>query len=153
MTKPNSDPLGDVSLHWLYERGLELCDCPARDDEMLCHSETCNMSKEYAQLCKDLGYTPQSAISEISWARGSMERHTYICAECGQPGIMEPDRFTGEYNMMVIYQAPLGANMTVDVGGFRDPAYKYPQNIVKVVHSHHNRKGVVSYQRPAPNGF
>lgn len=135
------DPLGDVTLHWLWKHSQELCTCPAKNDPAMRHSETCGISPIYAswfRVCEKIHQDPQSILMEINRANRNMTQHVINCAECGKT-IMAKDA-------LVIYQAPLNYQPG-------DHGWKYPKNIVKAVCPSHNRKGTTGFQGVAPRGY
>lgn len=135
------DPLGDVTLHWLYRHSLDLCDCPAKTDDRVMHSERCNITKEYAAMCEAAGPrdTPMEICSDISYLRMTTWQSAIKCAECGRERLGK--------DLLVIYEAPLAY-----LPG-EEHTYKYPHNIVKAVCPHHNRSSRPSYMRQDWAGY
>jgi hypothetical protein len=134
------DPLGDVTLLWLKQHSQSLCTCAAKNDDKVRHAETCDMSPIYAglfRICEKIHQDPHSILMDINRANRNITQHVINCAQCSKT-IMAKDAD-------VIYKAVLAPRGRTDL--------RYPANIVKAVCPEHNRKGTVSFQGVAPNGY
>lgn len=138
MTVTNSDPLGDVTLWWLWKHAQELCDCPAKNDSSMEHWWTCSSTPIYRNMGPGL---VSDALNQISMANLAQTQTVIRCADCGRERLGR--------DLLVIYQAPLYNSD----GGSQLYDYKYPYNIVKAVCPEHNRVGTVGYQRMGPTGY
>jgi hypothetical protein len=134
------DPLGDVTLGWLWRQGQALCTCPAKDNRAMLHGNACGLSKIWADIMAEYRFeSPEIIALEFKSAENSIKHHIYTCAQCVAKRRAE--------DMVVIYEAPLYPSSQFH------PPYKYPHNITKVVCCTHNRNGRVGYQRIMPNGY
>lgn len=118
------------------------CDCNAKEFEL--HAEVCGITPIFADLVwayGEDGDAPHQCLRDIANAVAMRERHLFTCAICQAQGYAE--------DMTPIYQAPLYN----DDPGRPAWAYQYPQNIVKVVCSRHDRKGNMNFQRMQTHGY
>lgn len=63
----NIDPLGDVTFIWLWDHSASLCDCPAKHNAGMKHSDMCSMTPIYRSLC--MKESPTMIGLEIASAR------------------------------------------------------------------------------------
>lgn len=135
-------PLDPLTIEWWHDLQEFRwgCDCPAKDNEMMMHAETCWITPIYAQLCIDSPSPPRDCYSTIGLANLSMTQSVIKCAECGREMLGR--------DADVIYKAPEG-NIAPSPGF----VWHSPERIVKAVCPHHNRKGIVSYQRQSWAGY
>lgn len=134
------DALGDVSLLWLHEHSLELCNCSAKDHGGVAeHWWTCSSTPIFARMGPGL---VSNALNVIAAANLAITQTVIKCAECGQERLGK--------DLLVIYQAQLDGSSILP--GYSFDMYKYPHNIVKAVCPEHNRNGSANYQRIPPTG-
>lgn len=131
------DPLGDVSLWWLWNHSQSLCTCPAKNDSGMVHWWACNISPIFASIGPGL---VSDALNAIAMANLTRTQTVIRCAECGRERLGR--------DLLVIYQAPLNPGPTAV---YND--YLYPKNIAKAVCPEHNRPGSVGYQRLGSTGY
>jgi hypothetical protein len=130
------DPLGDVTMWWLWNHSRDLCDCPAKNDSGVLHWWTCASTPIWRRMGPGL---VSDALNQIAMANLAQTQTAIKCAECGRERL--------ERDLLVIYQAPI---RNYDPS---DNLWKYPKNIVKAVCPEHNRVGSVGYQQVAASGY
>lgn len=113
----------DGPLWWLDDMNWG-CDCAAKNDDCLRHSDICGITPIYASVVEHADPPPAELWLDFTMA----STQTVIrCAVCGRERLGR--------DLDVIYEAPLPP--------YKTSAYKYPYNIVKAVCPEHNRRGTM----------